>query len=61
MSAEILRFPGRRSCCVRIVFDGAWVVIAGNHSWAHGDFRSAMDDAHWLARNMNLPIRSATT
>ena len=38
--------------------DKAWLVVAGAHGWLHGDERSALDDARWLADNFGgLPIR----
>jgi hypothetical protein len=30
---------------------------ARDHGWLHGDRRSALEDAHWLAWNLGLPIR----
>jgi hypothetical protein len=34
-----------------------WLVLAGSHGWSHGDQRSALTDAQWLAANHGLPIR----
>ena len=57
---RVIRFPARRASCVWVVLDGdGWLVLAGSHGWAHGDYDAALADARWLARNLNLPIRSA--
>jgi hypothetical protein len=59
-SAQIVRFPARRTACIWVVLNGdGWLVLAGNHGWLHGDYGAALADARWLARNLNLPIRSA--
>jgi hypothetical protein len=61
-TAEVLRFPARRTSCIWITHqheDGAWLVLAGCHGWAHGDYDAALADANWLACNLNAPIRSA--
>jgi hypothetical protein len=48
----------RRNAGVRVTRKGkAWLVIAGAHGWLHGDERSALADARWLAGNLGLPIR----
>jgi hypothetical protein len=56
----VIRLPIRS--CIWIIEnaeDAPWLVLAGNHGWAHGDKQSAIDDAQWLARSFQLPIRSA--
>jgi hypothetical protein len=61
MTGAILRFPLRRAGAAVLVcreHDGAgWLVLARDHGWLHGDRRSALADAHWLRRNLGLPIR----
>jgi hypothetical protein len=59
---NLIRFPPRRAACVWVLpeTDGGWTVLAGDHGWLHGDYRTAGEDARWLARNLNLPIRLAT-
>jgi hypothetical protein len=56
MTASVISFP-RRCVWVFPADEGGWLVLAGGHGWLHGDYLNAMDDARWLARNMNLPIR----
>jgi hypothetical protein len=58
--AQILRFPLRRASCIFITREGpAWLVLAREHGWLHADYRSALSDARWLAKNLRLPIRRA--
>jgi hypothetical protein len=58
MSARLIEFPKRRFLSVRVLHDaGAWLVLAGEHGWAHSDACSASADAAWLSKNMNLPVR----
>jgi hypothetical protein len=61
MTATIIRFPDRRTDCVRILREdnGAWLVLAREHGWLHGDHDSALHDAEWLGRNLALPVRGA--
>jgi hypothetical protein len=48
----------RRTVAVRITQDdGGWLVVVGAHGWLHGNERSALADARWLAGNFDLPIR----
>jgi hypothetical protein len=59
-SGRLIRFPARHAGCVWILReDAAWLVLAGSHGWAHGDYHTAHADAQWLAQNLGLPIRSA--
>jgi hypothetical protein len=62
MSGAILRFPLRRTGAILICKErdgGGWLVCARDHGWVHGDQRSALVDAHWLAWNLGLPVREA--
>jgi hypothetical protein len=58
-AAGPLRAKAKRApLAVRITREGqAWLVLAGAHSWLHGDERGALDDAAWLSHNLGLPIR----
>ena len=49
----------RRAACIRLLRDGggAWLVLALEHGWLHGDRCSAFADAQWLGRNLGLPVR----
>jgi hypothetical protein len=59
-AARVVRFPTRRCAAVWILeHDGGWLVLARDHGWIHGDRRSALADAQWLARNLGLPMREA--
>ena len=64
MTAAIVRLPPRRMAAVFICKERAgdgWLVIAGSHGWLHGDRRTALQDAHWLAWNLGaLPVREVT-
>jgi hypothetical protein len=59
--SNIIRFPARNAAVifVREAAEGGWVVLARDHGWLHGDRRSALADAQWLARNLGLSIREA--
>jgi hypothetical protein len=59
-SDRLVRFPARHASCIWILReDAAWLVVAGSHSWVHGDYHAAHADARWLAQNFGgLPIRS---
>jgi hypothetical protein len=58
MSARVLRFPLRQSHAIWITReDAAWLVLAHEHGWLHGSRSDALEDAHWLARTLGLPIR----
>jgi hypothetical protein len=51
MTAAVIRFPLRRVASVLVVRErggNGWLVLAGAHGWLHGDWRSAVADAHWL-------------
>jgi hypothetical protein len=57
-NAALIRFPSRRASCVWIMReDSAWLVLANDHGWLFGSFSAALSEAHWLARNLGLPIR----
>jgi hypothetical protein len=46
--------------CVWITREGpAWLVIAREHGWLHGSYCDALEDARWLSKNLDLPIRRA--
>jgi hypothetical protein len=58
MSAQVVRFPPRRSTVIKVALDGdGWLVLAGSHGWIHSSMRAALEDAHWLSENLSLPIR----
>jgi hypothetical protein len=57
MSAAI-RFPTRRSVAVWLTREGpAWLVLAGDHGWLHGDHAAAVADAEWLSENLGFVVR----
>jgi hypothetical protein len=58
---SIVRFPLRRIGSILIVRErgGGWLVLAGSHGLLHGDRRTALADPHWLAWNLELPVRAA--
>jgi hypothetical protein len=60
-SPIVVRFPPRSAHCIWLLpeTDGAWTVVAGNHGWVHSDYRAAHEDAAWLSRNFDLPVRLA--
>jgi len=58
MTSAVVRFPPRRMAAVWILeHDGAWLVLARDHGWLHGDRRSALAAAYWLSSNLDLPVR----
>jgi hypothetical protein len=60
MSAS-LRSPSRHPA-VWITREGkAWLVIAGDHGWLHGDYASALRDAQGIAKGFGCTIRVAST
>ena len=62
MTAAVVRFPARRVAAVWLLqaTEGGWLVLARDHGWLHGDRRSALADAQWLAWNLGLSIREAS-
>jgi hypothetical protein len=62
IAANVERFPMRHAVCIWLLpeCDG-WLVLAHNHGWSHGNYRSAFADAAWLSRNLGLPIRVVVT
>jgi hypothetical protein len=59
--SNIIRFPARNAAAIFVseAAEGGWLVLARDHGWLHGDRRSALADAQWLARNLGLSIREA--
>jgi hypothetical protein len=61
IASNLERFPMRRAAVIWLLHScGEWLVIAREHGWAHGDYGSALEDAQWLSKNLDLPIRVAT-
>jgi hypothetical protein len=62
VSAQIIRFPVRNAAAIFIseAAEGCWLVLARDHGWLHGDRRSAIVDAQWLAWKLGLPVREAS-
>jgi hypothetical protein len=64
MTAAIIRFPPRRIAAVLICRErhgAGWLAIAGAHGWLFGSILEARAEAHWLSRNLGLPIREVVT
>jgi uncharacterized membrane protein YphA (DoxX/SURF4 family) len=60
MIADLVRLDPRRSAAVWLTREGpAWLVLARDHGWLHGDYYSALADAVWLAGNLGLAVRGA--
>jgi hypothetical protein len=57
----VCRLPPRRCAAVWVLArDDGWLVLARGHGWLHGDRRSALAEARWLAWNLGgLPIPEA--
>ena len=57
----IERFPMRRAACIWLLREtgGAWLVLARDHGWLHGNRCTALADAQWLGRNLGLPVRES--
>jgi hypothetical protein len=57
MTAAVIRFPPRCARAVWLVRDreeNGFLVLHGAHGWLHGDRRSALVDAVWVANNTGL-------
>jgi hypothetical protein len=62
IAANLERFPPRRSAVVWLLRHcGEWLVLARGHGWVHGSYHSAIADALWLSKNLDLPIRVVAT
>src|SRR5262245_27012588 len=48
--------PPPAQAAVRVLATTEYLVICGDHAWAHGDLRSALRDALDLADELNAPI-----
>ena len=60
MTADVIRFPPRRSVVIRILREGAaWLVLAGEHGWLVGSRDEARAEAWWLSQNLSLPVRES--
>jgi hypothetical protein len=56
----VVCFPARHAACVWLIREqAAWLVLARDHGWLHGDYDAALADAYWLARNLGLAVRQA--
>jgi hypothetical protein len=56
----LIRFPARAIRAVLICRErngDGWLTLAGAHGWLFGSLAEARAEAHWLARNLGLPIR----
>jgi hypothetical protein len=56
----LVRFPPRRAVAIFVCEerDGdGWLAIAGAHGWLFGSLVEARGAAHWLSRNLGLPVR----
>ena len=58
MTAVIIPFEA--PIFVREIPGDGWLVSARGHGWLHGDRRSAIADARWLSRNLQLPMRDTS-
>ena len=57
MTEQIIPFPVRGPFNVLVMRDeGAWLVVARDHGWLHGNRRSAIRDAKWLAEGFGVAI-----
>jgi hypothetical protein len=53
----VIRFPPRHAVLICREQNGGWLAIAGAHGWLFGSLAEARAEAHWLARNLGLPVR----
>jgi hypothetical protein len=53
----VIRFPPRRAVLICREHNGGWLTIVGAHGWLFGSLAEARAEAHWLARNLGLPVR----
>jgi hypothetical protein len=61
MTAAVVRFPPRhlRAVWVLPLAESGWLVLLGATGWLYGNYRNAIEDAQWLARNLGFPIQEA--
>jgi len=64
MTAIILKFPPRGvyADAVRVERERGtegWLTLANAFGWAHGDFASALRDAHEIARDYGVAVISS--
>lgn len=60
-ASAIIRFPVRNAACIWLTREeDAWLVLARDHGWLHGDYASALADALWLSKNLGLAVRRAS-
>jgi hypothetical protein len=60
MSADVIRFPGRRSRVIWLLHEcaGGWLLLVGSSGWLYGDLFDAIAAAQWMSANLGgLPIR----
>lgn len=60
MTAAVIRFPPRRPAAIFVTQDrgdGLWLAVAGSHGWVFANRHDAINEAHWLSRNLSLPVR----
>lgn len=59
---RIVRFDAPHATAVWLAREGAaWLVLARDHGWLHGDYYSALTDARWLAENLGFVVRRAAS
>jgi hypothetical protein len=57
---SIVRFPLRRIAAILVMRerDGGWLTLVGSNGWLFGSRAEALQQASWLARNLNQPVRA---
>ena len=58
---SVVRFPLRRIAAILVTRERngeGWLALAGSHGWLFGSRAEALQEAAWLARNLDLPVRA---
>lgn len=58
MSGTVIRFPPKGPFAIAVMREGnAWLVVARDHGWLHGDRHTAMREARELADAWRVGIK----
>jgi hypothetical protein len=60
LAMSVVRFPFRRIAAILVMRerDGGWLTLVGSNGWLFGSRAEALQEAAWLARNLDLPVRA---
>jgi hypothetical protein len=60
LAMSVIRFPLRRIAAILVMRErnGGWLTLVGSNGWLFGSRAEALQEAAWLARNLDLPVRA---